>query len=186
MIIVCRTIPSKNSSSIHQLNPTPFPPCLYNLALCIPSSLLLQSQLGNFIVPFSFKCLCISNEFHSTKNRHTHTLAFSVQNSIHDKARLTMWLVAPSLPQTLKLRLIKVILKNRLVIRMRALVDDDAGSLAGSKASHVGETLFGYDDVEVVLRLQGQKHISINPSNHPHQTNQEKKRVEMRARHGRT
>jgi hypothetical protein len=60
--IINTTYPRKNSVTSNQdfLQ-------LYNLLfpLAIPASLLLQSQLGSFIVPCSFRCLCISKLFHS-------------------------------------------------------------------------------------------------------------------------
>ena len=64
-----------------------------------------------------------------------------------------MRLVAPALLQTLKLGLVEVVLENGLVVRVRALVDDDPGALTGRHATDVGETLLSDDDIKIVLGL---------------------------------
>jgi hypothetical protein len=64
-----------------------------------------------------------------------------------------MRLMSPALPKTLKLRLIEVVLQNRHVIRMRALLDDNARSFPRAETSHVGEALLRNDNIEIVLRL---------------------------------
>ena len=64
-----------------------------------------------------------------------------------------MRLMAPPLPQALKLRLVEVILQNRHVVGMRALLDDDSGTFLGRQTTHIGKTLLRDDDVEVVLGL---------------------------------
>ena len=64
-----------------------------------------------------------------------------------------MRLVTPALPQTLEFRLVEVVLQNGLVVRVSALVNDDPSALAGRHATHIGETLLGDDDVEIVLGL---------------------------------
>lgn len=50
-------------------------------------------------------------------------------------------LVAHALAQALVLGLGKVVLQDRLVVRVRALLDDDARTLLGRQAADVGETL---------------------------------------------
>ena len=73
---------------------------------------------------------------------------------MHIKAvKQQMGLVAHSLPQTLKLGLLEVVLQDRLVHRVRALADDDARPLTGAQTAHVGQAILRDDDVEVVLRL---------------------------------
>lgn len=62
-----------------------------------------------------------------------------------------MRLMSPSLPQTLKLGLLIVVQQNRLIVGMSTFVDDDSRSLLGTQTTHVGETLFCDDDVEIVL-----------------------------------
>lgn len=64
-----------------------------------------------------------------------------------------MRLMSPALPETLKFRFLKIILEDRLILRMRALVNDYAGAFSGRQAAHICESLFGDDDVEIVLRL---------------------------------
>lgn len=64
-----------------------------------------------------------------------------------------MRLMPPPLPQTLKLRLIKVVLQNRLVLRMRALINNDSRALSGTQAAYVCEALLRDDDVEIVFGL---------------------------------
>jgi hypothetical protein len=64
-----------------------------------------------------------------------------------------MRLMAPPLPQALKLRLLKVIHQYGLIIRMRTLVDNHAGALPRRQASNVCEPLLGNDDIQVVFRL---------------------------------
>lgn len=64
-----------------------------------------------------------------------------------------MRLVAPTLPQTLKFSLVKVVLENRLVVRVGTLVNNDPGALTRRHTTDVGETLLGNDDVEIVLGL---------------------------------
>lgn len=64
-----------------------------------------------------------------------------------------MGLMPPPLPQALKLGLVEVVLEDGHIVRVRALLDDDAGALLGAQAAHVGEPLLRDDDVEVVLRL---------------------------------
>lgn len=62
-------------------------------------------------------------------------------------------LVAHTLTQALKLGLLEVSLENRLVHIVGALVNDHAGSLAGSQTANVGKTSFGNHNVQVVLSL---------------------------------
>ena len=62
-------------------------------------------------------------------------------------------LVAPALPQTLKLSLVEVVFEDRNVVGVSALLDDDAGTLLGGQTANIGKTLLGDDDVEVVLGL---------------------------------
>jgi hypothetical protein len=64
-----------------------------------------------------------------------------------------MRLVAPSLPETLKLRLRIVVPQERLVFIMRTLLDDDLRSLPRGKASHISKTALRHHDVEIVLCL---------------------------------
>lgn len=64
-----------------------------------------------------------------------------------------MGLMAHSLPQTLKLGPIQIISQDRLVIWVSALLDNNARTLPGRQSSHVRQTLFGNDDIEIVLRL---------------------------------
>lgn len=77
-----------------------------------------------------------------------------IQMAMHIKAiPQQMRLMPPPLPKTLKLRLLKIILQNRLILRVRALVNNDPRSLPRTQAAHVCEPLLGDDDVEVVLSL---------------------------------
>jgi hypothetical protein len=64
-----------------------------------------------------------------------------------------MGFMTPPLPQTLKLRLIKVVFQNWYVIRMCTLLDDHTGSFFRRQTAHVSETLLRDDDVEIVLGL---------------------------------
>ena len=64
-----------------------------------------------------------------------------------------MRLMAPPLPQALKLRLVEVVLQDGPILRMRTLSDDDPGALARRQAPHVRKALLGDDDVEIVLGL---------------------------------
>jgi len=64
-----------------------------------------------------------------------------------------MRLMAPPLPQALKLRLVEVVLQDGPILGMRTLSDDDPGALARRQAPHVRKALLGDDDVEVVLGL---------------------------------
>lgn len=50
--------------------------------------------------------------------------------------------MAPALLEAFKLGLLEVILEDGSVIFVGALVDDDAGALAGTQASYVCETRF--------------------------------------------
>lgn len=77
-----------------------------------------------------------------------------IQMPMHIKAiPQQMRLMSPPLSQTLKLRLLKVILQDGLVVWMRALVDNHTRALARTQATHVGEPLLGDYDVEIVFRL---------------------------------
>ncbi|KAI6775942.1 hypothetical protein HG530_002700 [Fusarium avenaceum] len=62
-------------------------------------------------------------------------------------------LVAHALLETLALGLLVVVGEDGLVLGVSALVDDNAGTLAGGQAADVGETLLGDDNVEIVLGL---------------------------------
>lgn len=62
-------------------------------------------------------------------------------------------LVAHTLTQALKLGLLEVSIEDRLVHIVGALVNDHAGSLAGSQTANVGKTSFGNHNVQVVLSL---------------------------------
>jgi hypothetical protein len=64
-----------------------------------------------------------------------------------------MRFMAPSLPETLKLRLRIVIPQERLVFIMRTLLDDNLRSLPRCQTSHISKTAFCYDNVEIVFRL---------------------------------
>lgn len=48
---------------------------------------------------------------------------------------------------------VKVVLQERLVVRVSALVNDDLSTVARAQATEVSETLLGDDDVEVVFGL---------------------------------
>ena len=77
-----------------------------------------------------------------------------VQVPMHVKAiPQQMRLMSPALPQALEFRLVEVILQNRLIVRMRALVNDHPRTLSGRQAAHIRKSLLGDDDVEIVLRL---------------------------------
>ena len=58
-----------------------------------------------------------------------------------------------TLLQTLELGPVEVVGQDGLVVGVSALLDDDAGALAGGQAADVSQTLLGDDDVEVVLGL---------------------------------
>ena len=62
-------------------------------------------------------------------------------------------LVAHTLAEALELGLLEVGLEDGLVDVVGALVDDDAGTLAGAEATDIGKTVLGDDDVEIVLGL---------------------------------
>ena len=62
-------------------------------------------------------------------------------------------LMAPSLPQTLKLRLVEVVLQNRNVVGVRALLDNNPGTLPGRQPAHISKALLSHNNVEVMLRL---------------------------------
>lgn len=62
-------------------------------------------------------------------------------------------LVAHTLAEALELGLLEVGLEDGLVDVVGALVNDDAGTLAGAEAADIGETVLGNDDVEIVLGL---------------------------------
>lgn len=62
-------------------------------------------------------------------------------------------LVTHALLETLALGLLVVVGEDGLVLGVGALVDDNAGALAGGQAADVGETLLGDDNVEIVLGL---------------------------------
>lgn len=49
--------------------------------------------------------------------------------------------MAHALAQTLELRPVQIIRQDGVVVGVRALLDDDAGALAGREAADVGETL---------------------------------------------
>jgi ferredoxin len=77
-----------------------------------------------------------------------------IQMLVHIKAiPQQMRLMSPPLPQALKLGFIKVILQNRHIVRVRALLNNYTSTLAGTQAPHVGESLLGDDDIEIVFRL---------------------------------
>ena len=77
-----------------------------------------------------------------------------IQMPMHIKAiPQQMRLMSPPLPEALKLRLIEVILQNRHVVWVRALLDNHTRSFAWAQTAHVGEALLRDDDVEIVLRL---------------------------------
>jgi hypothetical protein len=69
--------------------------------------------------------------------------------SIEQKVRL----VTHALLETLALGLFVVVCQDGLVLGVSALVDDDAGTLAGRKTANISETLLSDDNVEVVLSL---------------------------------
>lgn len=52
-----------------------------------------------------------------------------------------MWLVAHTLLETLEFGAVEVVCKNRLVVRVSTLVDDNTGTFAWRKATDIGETL---------------------------------------------
>lgn len=52
-----------------------------------------------------------------------------------------VWLVAPSLLQANSLRSFKVVHQLRLIIRVCALLDDDARPFTGRQATNIGKTL---------------------------------------------
>lgn len=62
-------------------------------------------------------------------------------------------LVAHTLAEALELGLLEVGLEDGLVDVVGALVDDDAGALAGRKTTDIGKTVLGNDDIEIVLGL---------------------------------
>lgn len=64
-----------------------------------------------------------------------------------------MRLMAHALPQALELRAIQIVRKNRVVIGMRALLDNNAGALPRRQTAHVSKTLLGNDNVEIMLCL---------------------------------
>lgn len=64
-----------------------------------------------------------------------------------------MRLVPHSLTQAVTLSLLKVMLQDGLVQRMRALVDYKPRPLPGAQPPHVRQTLLRDNDIEVVLRL---------------------------------
>jgi hypothetical protein len=77
-----------------------------------------------------------------------------IQMLVHIKAvPQQMRLMSPTLAQTFKLGLVEVVFQDRHVIRVRALLDDDARALTRRQAAHIGEALLGHDNVEIVLRL---------------------------------
>ena len=61
--------------------------------------------------------------------------------------------MTPALLQALEFGSVKVVLQDRLVVWVGALLDDDTSALLGTQATDVGETLFCDDNVEVVLCL---------------------------------
>jgi len=64
-----------------------------------------------------------------------------------------MRLMAHALPQTLKLRPVEIILQDRLVLWMRALVNNDSSPLPRRQSADVRQALFCHDDVQIMLRL---------------------------------
>lgn len=69
--------------------------------------------------------------------------------SLEEQVRL----MAHTLLDALKLRAVEVIREDGLVVRVRAVLDDDAGALTRRETTDVRETLLGHDHVEVVLCL---------------------------------
>ena len=69
--------------------------------------------------------------------------------SLEEQVRL----MAHTLPNALKLRAVEVIREDGLVVRVRAVLDDNTGTLARGETADVRETLLGHDHVEVVLCL---------------------------------
>ena len=61
--------------------------------------------------------------------------------------------MAHTLAEALELGLLEVSLEDGLVDVVGALVDDDAGTLAGRETTDIGETDLGDDDIEIVLGL---------------------------------
>jgi hypothetical protein len=69
--------------------------------------------------------------------------AILLQVPVHiERLEQQMRLVSHSLSQALKLGLVEVILEDRSVIWVCALVDDHARSFSWRQASHIGQTLF--------------------------------------------
>lgn len=64
-----------------------------------------------------------------------------------------MGFMSHALLERLALGLVEVVGEDGLVLGVSALVDDDAGTLAGAEAADVGETLLGDNHVQVVLGL---------------------------------
>ena len=64
-----------------------------------------------------------------------------------------MRLMSPPLPQTLKLRLIQIILQNRPILRMRRLLHNDPGPLARTQPPHIRQPLLRHNNIQIMLRL---------------------------------
>lgn len=64
-----------------------------------------------------------------------------------------MGLMQPPSSRALKLRLGEVILQQSPVLGVRALANNDTGSLLRAQAAHISEALLGHNDVQIVLGL---------------------------------
>lgn len=64
-----------------------------------------------------------------------------------------MGLMAHTLTQTLEFRTIKVIRENGVVIRVRALLDNDTSTLPRRQTTNISQTLLSNNNVEVMLCL---------------------------------
>lgn len=73
-------------------------------------------------------------------------------------------LVAHALAQALVLGLGKVVLQDRLVVRVRALLDDDARTLLGRQAADVGETLLRIMSVVLSYSALGKGYVYVVPA----------------------
>ena len=64
-----------------------------------------------------------------------------------------MRLMTHTLTQTLELRTVKVIRQDRSVVRVRAVLDDNTGTLTRRQTTNISKTLLGHDNVKIVLGL---------------------------------
>jgi len=77
-----------------------------------------------------------------------------IQMTMHIKAiPQQMRLMSPPLPETFKLRLLKIIQQNRPILGMRTLINNNARTLLGRQATHIREPDLSNNNIEIMLRL---------------------------------